>query len=114
MCDRRSLVHIQIHFTDTALTCTYFHQIHTKLHEARAEWFNLGQCLEVDHTTLCSIRDDRKFRDDTDRLREMLVHRLRFSNPLTWTILCDCLREPIVARGDVASKLEKKLEGIML
>ena len=85
------------------------HQVHTKLYEARAEWFNIGQCLSVDHGTLDSIRDE--FRKNNDRLREMLVHRLKSSDHLTWTRLCVCLREPIVARDDLANKIEKQLKG---
>ena len=88
------------------------HQVHTKLYEARAEWFNIGQCLSVDHGTLDSIRDE--FRKNGDQLREMLAKRLKFSDLLTWARLCDCLREPIVARDDLANQIEKELKGKFL
>ena len=86
------------------------HQVHTKLYEARTKWFNIGQCLAVDNETLCSIR--RKFaNDDDDCLREMMAKRLQSSNSLTWATLCDCLKEKIVARGDLAKEIEKQLKG---
>ena len=73
-------------------------------------WFNIGLCLSVDHETLCSIR--KKFADDDDDcLCEMIAKRLKSSDHLTWARLCDCLREQIVARGDLADKIEKELKG---
>lgn len=65
--------------------------------------------LEVDHETLCSLR--RKFaNDDGDCLREMLAVRLKSSDHLTWATVCDCLREPIVSRNDLANDIEKELK----
>ena len=96
--------------TDTPLALADLHQVHTKLYEARTVWFNIGLCLSVDHETLCSIK--RKFaNDDDDCLREMIAKHLKSSDYLTWARLCDCLREPIVARVDLANKIEKELKG---
>ena len=61
--------------------------------------------------TLCSIRGDREFRNDGDRLRAMLDCRLKSSDRLTWARLCDCLKEQIVARDDLAKEIEKQLKG---
>ena len=95
-------------YTDTPLTHSDLHQIHTKLFDARTKWFDIGQCLSVDNETLCSIK--REFSNDGDRLREMLVQRLKSSEKLTLTILCNCLREQIVSRADLAQDIEEKIK----
>lgn len=58
---------------------------------------------------LCNIRDE--FSKNGDRLREMLAHRLQFSDHLTWGNVCDCLREEIVGRNDLANDIKKKFKG---
>ena len=85
--------------------------VRTKLYEARTNWFDIGQCLSVDNETLRSIRGDQQFRDDGARLNEMLDCRLKSRDHLTWATLCDCLRNPIVARDDLANDIEEKLKG---
>ena len=94
-------------YSGTPLTLADLHQVHTKLYEARTNWFEIGQCLAVDNETLRSIRGDCKFRDDGARLNEMLDCRLKSKDHLTWATLCDCLRDPTVARDDVANKILK-------
>ena len=64
--------------------------------------------------TLHSIREDWKLKNDGDRLREIIEWLLKSSDHLTWARLCACLREPIVARDDLANQIEKELKGIFL
>ena len=98
-------------YSDTPLTLADLHKVHKQLYEARTEWFNIGQCLAVDNETLRSIRRDQQFGNDDDRLNEMLDCRLKSRDHLTWATLCDCLRDSIVARDDLANDIEKKLKG---
>ena len=98
----------QLHlYSGTPLTLADLHQVHTTLYDARARWFDIGQCLSVDNETLQYIRQE--FTNDGDRLRELLAIRLNASDRLTWAMLWDCLREPNVARDDVANDIEKKI-----
>ena len=60
----------------------------------------------MDQNTLSSI-DSRHHRDVQSCLREMLIRRLQWGSPLSWRVLCDCLRSPTVGRDDVAAEIEQ-------
>ena len=84
------------------------HEVYERLISASVKWRNLGGALGLDQDTLSAI--DVKYRGDTqDCLREMLTKRLQSDSPLSWRVLCDCLRSPTVRRGDVAAEIEKEL-----
>ena len=79
-----------LYHTDETLTLDDLNEAHTKLHDSRNRWFEIGQALNVDDVTLDSIRKQYA-NDDSTCLREMLAHRLKSGPPLTWKELVNTL-----------------------
>ena len=69
--------------------------------------------LKVDKDTLQCIDSETESQDHHSKcLRKMLTHHLEAVQcPLTWELLCDCLRANTVSRYDVAEKIEQWLRG---
>ena len=77
---------------------------------ASVKWYDLGRALGLDQDTLSVI--DVKYGGDVQYcLHEMLTKRLLSDDPLSWRILCDCLRSSGVRREDVAMEIEKTIGG---
>ena len=92
-------------YTDT-ITASDHQEVFERLVGVSVQWRNLGGALGLDQDTLSAI--DVKYRGDTqDCLREMLTKRLQSGGPLSWRVLCDCLRSPTVRRYDVAAEIEQ-------
>ncbi len=81
--------------------------IKSNLFRARSKWENIGLELKIDAETLKCIKSHNKECHDAC-LHDMLMHRLEAVGSLTWSLLCKCLRSPLVERNDVASEIEKK------
>ena len=83
--------------------------MYQKLYDARTKWYEIGMQLNVDSETLSSIESETDSEDHHGKcLRKMLTRRLQAVNlPLTWTLLCGCLRAGTVGRNDAAEKIEK-------
>ena len=64
----------------------------------------------MDVNTLSAI-DSAHHADVQICLREMLTKRLQSGGPLSWRVLCDCLKNPTVRRDDVAAKIEEEIGG---
>ena len=71
------------------------------------QWREFGGALGLDQDTLSAIDTDHRGNVQVC-LREMLIKRLQIGHPLSWKILCDCLRSPTVKRGDVAAEIEQE------
>ena len=80
-----------------------------KLYDARTKWREIGMQLKLDKDTLQCIDSETESHDHNSKcLRKMLTHRLEAVQcPLTWEMLCDCLRANTVGRNDVAEKIEQ-------
>ena len=75
---------------------------------ASVQWRELGGALGLDQDTLSAI--DTNHRGIVKVcLREMLTKRLQSVGPLSWRVLCDCLRSPTVRRDDVAATILREL-----
>ena len=93
-------------FTCTDITLSDHQEVYERLFGVRVQWRNLGGALGLDQDTLSAI--DTKHRGDVQVcLREMLAKRLQSGGPLSWRVLCDCLRSPTVRRHDVAAEIER-------
>ena len=82
--------------------------VHTKLYDARAEWFEIGLALNISNGTLEAIEVEQ-LKNQGKCLRKMLAHRIQYGDPLTWTDLCSCLESPTVGRRDLAEEIDKGL-----
>ena len=83
-------------------------EVFERLLSASVQWRELGGALGLDQDTLSAI--------DTDHrgivkvcLCDMLTKRLQSDSPLSWRVLCDCLKSPTVGRDDVAATVLKEL-----
>ena len=72
------------------------------------QWCELGGALGLDIDTLSTINCDHRH-DVQTCLREMLTKRLQSGGPLSWKVLCDCLKSPTVKRNDLATEIEQKI-----
>ncbi len=72
---------------------------------ARSEWYNLGIALEVDKNTLKSIQKTHQ-NNSNDCLNAILKSCSETNRSLTWSGVCKALRNPLVARNDVAESIE--------
>ena len=92
--------------TDEVLTLReHLEDAYSKLFKARTEWFNIGLTLNVDGNTLTAIRQEHSS-NHGDCLRDMLAHRIKATDSLTWGDLCKSLRHVTVGRSDVANEIE--------
>ena len=99
-----------MYFTCTDITLSDHQEVYERLFGVRVQWRELGGALGLDQDTLSAI--EVKYRGDTqDCLREMLTKRLQSGGPLSWRVLCDCLRNPTVRRHDVAEVIEQIIGG---
>ena len=86
-------------------------EVYERLVGVSVKWRDLGGALGLDQNTLSSM--DAKYRGDVqDCMREMLLKRLQSGGPLSWKVLCDCLRNPTVKCENVAAEIEKDLGGL--
>ena len=92
-------------YTDT-ITASDHQEVFERLVGVSVQWRELGGALGLDQDTLSAI--DTNHRGNVqDCLREMLTKRLQSGGPLSWRVLCDCLRSPTVRRDDVAAEIER-------
>ena len=93
-------------FTCTDITLSDHQEVYERLFGVRVQWRELGGALGLDQDTLSAI--DTKHRGNAQVcLREMLTKRLQSGGPLSWRVLCDCLKSPTVRRDDVAEEIER-------
>ena len=91
--------------TDT-ITASDHQEVFERLVGVSVQWRELGGALGLDQDTLSAI--DTNHRGNVQVcLREMLTKRLQSGGPLSWRVLCDCLRSPTVRRNDVAAEIER-------
>ena len=100
---------MQSHVDEVTLLIENLTDVHTKLFDARASWFNIGLVLKVSYGTLKSIESEQH--NNSDRLREILTDRILSENSLTWSVLCSCLRQVTVGHSDVADEIEELFKG---
>ena len=95
------------------LTAKDLPTVYDNLYDARTKWREIGMQLKLDKDTLQCIESETESQDHNSKcLRKMLTHHLEAVEcPLTWELLCDCLRSPTVSRNDVAEKIEQWLKG---
>ena len=77
---------------------------------ASSNWFDLGLTFGVKISELMEIED--QYSNNKRHLMEMVVKRLVVTDPehpMTWPYICECLRNPIVERNDVAEEIEGKV-----
>ena len=99
-----------MYFACTVITLSDHQEVYERLIGVRVQWRDLGGALGLDQDTLSAI--DTMHRGDVQIcLREMLTKRLQSGGPLSWRVLCDCLRSPTVKRQDVAEEIEQKIGG---
>ena len=97
-------------FICTDITLSDRQEVYERLVGVRVKWYELGGALGLDQDTLSAI--DSKHRGNVQVcLREMLIKRLQSGGPLSWRVLCDCLRSPTVKRLDVAEEIEQEKGG---
>ncbi len=87
-------------------------QVYELLFGVRNKWYNLGLALGLRPDTLNGILGDNSKSDI--RLRKMLNICLDTSTSLTWSGLCEALRQPTVACNDVAEEIEAKFRMLLL
>ena len=78
-----------------------------KLKRASKDWFTLGLAFGVNYSDLEDIED--QYASNKRRLVEMVFKRIEVTDPeypMTWPYICECLRNPIVERNDVAEEIE--------
>ena len=90
-------------FPDEVLTITNLTDVHTKMYDARIQWFNIGLALKIEYGTLMAIKDECN--DNSSCLQEMLAHCIESRN-LTWQDICACLRRKTVGCSHVAEEIE--------
>ena len=92
-------------YTDT-ITASDHQEVFERLVGVSVQWRELGGALGLDQDTLSAI-DTNHHGNVQVCLREMLTKRLQSGGPLSWRVLCDCLRSPTVRRDDVAAEIEQ-------
>ncbi len=83
--------------------------VYEKLIQAAGNWLDLGLALGLDHGTLKDIKKD--YHENKDCLREMIAARLK-TGPLTYSDICQSLREPTAVWNDVAEAIEEACTGM--
>ncbi len=94
----------QLSFNQIALTQA---TICEKLKNARKNWYELGLVLGLEGAELDDIED--RYPDNKRRLSKMVSKRLEITDPkhpVTWPYICECLRNRLVERNDVANEIE--------
>ena len=87
---------------------TNIEEVCERLLEAHVQWFALGEALGLDYNTLITI-NVRHRGESWACLCDMIAERLQSDRPLTWEILCDCLKKITVRRNDVAAEIQQEL-----
>ena len=99
------------HFLGSILTIDDLRSVNNKLIKAAGKWKALGIALGLDHSTLNDIEDD--YHKNKDCLCEMLAARLNKTDPLiTYSDICQSLREPIVRQDAIAKAIEEEFTGV--
>ena len=94
-----------IYTTDTIAVSDH-QEVFERLVGVSVQWRELGGALGLDQDTLSAI--DTNYRGNVQVcLREILSKQLQSGGPLSWRVLCDCLRSPTVRRDDVAAEIER-------
>ena len=78
------------------------------LKNASKDWFNLGLVFGIKFPDVKNIQDQCS--DNNRRLTEMVGKRLEATDPehpMTWPYICECLRNSLVERNDVAEEIER-------
>ena len=88
------------------ITLSDHQEVYEKLDKVSVQWRELGGALELDQGTLSAIEIQSP---QEHSLYGMLIKRLQSGGPLSWRVLCDCLRSPAVGRDDVAAEIEKEI-----
>ena len=88
------------------ITTSDHQEVFERLVGVRVQWRELGGALGLDQDTLSAIDTDHRGKVKVC-LCEMLTKRLQSGGPLSWRVLCDCLRSPTVRRYDVAAEIER-------
>ena len=83
-------------------------ELYDRLLKAKAQWFDLGISLGLDYNTLITI-DIEHCGESCACLYDMIAKRLKSNSPLTWEILCDCLKKITVRRYDVAFEIQREI-----
>ena len=83
-------------------------EVYDRLIKAQVQWFDLGLSLGLDYNTLIQI-DMEHCGESSACLYGMITERLKFDSPLTWKVLCDCLRKITVRRYDVALEIQQEI-----
>ena len=101
-------LHVYYVFCADTITLSDHQDVYERLVGVSVKWHDLGGALGLGQNTLKAI--DVKFRGDSqDCMREMLLKRLQSGGPLSWRVLCDCLRNPTVKCESMAAEIEKDL-----
>ncbi len=78
-----------------------------KLKNARKNWNELGLVFGLESAELDDI--ENQYPDNKRRLSKMVSKRLEITDPkhpVTWPYICECLRNRLVERNDVANEIE--------
>ena len=72
------------------------------LYDVRLNWYNLGLEVGVEVEDLDEIKATSK--EPGDCLREMLIKRLKFGDPLSWKTIGEALRAKAIDEHKLAEK----------
>ena len=81
-----------------------------ELHEVTAEWNFLALALKIPGHEIEVIKKDHPG-DSRACLHKMVERWFQLStSPVSWSSLCTALREPLVSRPDIATRIEQKYD----
>ena len=91
---------IQLHSDDLG-------EVQEALWEAQLEWYNIGLRLNMKSHELDRIGTEAG--DDTGKkLTQMIKSRLKMTEPCTWRVIYEALKNPTVNKPHVAQELLQK------
>ncbi len=96
-------------FLGSILTLADLNSVYKNLIKAAGNWKDLGLALGLGHPTLDDIEHD--YHRNKDCLREMLATRLK-TGPLTYSEICQSLREPTVRQDALADAIKEEFTGV--
>ncbi len=94
----------------TVLYSLAYLNIRRSLKGIASEWDDLGELLGLPYDKVESIKVDCP-RDVKECLKKVIRKWLEgkgSGEPPSWRSLCEALRDPLIGREDLASKIEKK------
>ncbi len=86
---------------------TSYRKVHKLLWPVRNKWYNLGIALDVDPSTLESIKKSNQ--SNCDDCFNAMLKSCSERNTITWFGLCEALRSDTVNNEDVAQKIEEEI-----